>query len=86
MLFCGFNFHAVSRTQTSCFFLITGRQEDVVITFTLSVIMPEYIRQDTAASPWNFISLSKLRSLNMLIQIGLYLHCIFVHLIYLNKF
>ena len=86
MLFCGFNFHAVSRTQTSGVFLINGRQEDVAITFTLSVIMPEYIREDISSSPWNCISLSKLPSLNMLIQRGLYLHCIFVLLIYWNKF
>ena len=34
----------------------------------------------------NFIALSKLPSLNMLLQNGLYFHCIFVLLIYFNKF
>lgn len=71
MLFCGFNFPAVSRTQTSGVFLINAGHEDVVITFTVSVIMPEYICHDTAGSPWNFISISELPSLNMLIQRGL---------------
>jgi len=66
--------------------MINGRQEDVVITFTVPVIIPDYIRQDTASTAWNFISLFKLLSLNMLIQRGLYLHCIFVLLIYFNKF
>lgn len=80
MLYCGFNFPAVSRTQTSGVFLINGGHEDVVITFTVSVIMPEYIRHDTAGSPWNFISLSKLPSLNMRVQRSLYFHCIIVSL------
>jgi hypothetical protein len=78
VLFGGFNFPAVSRTQTSGVFLINGGHEDVVITFTVSVIMPEYIRHDNAGSLWNFISLSKLPSISMLIQRGLYFHCIIV--------
>ena len=45
MLYCGFNFHAVSWTQTSGVFMINGRQEDVVITFTVPVLYPTtYVR------------------------------------------